>query len=102
MDSTVEWVKKSHMAYCYGSEKSATDAGATTHPAPIAHLTSQEGQDLVSMSSSSYLPYTLRPKHEKEEIGSKNVDLTENVIMNGEIERNDKPCAWKLMQNPLG
>ena len=70
------------MAYCYGSEKSATDARATTHPAPIAHLTSQEAQDLVSLSSSSYLPYTLRLKHEKEEIGSENVDLTENVIMN--------------------
>ena len=66
----------------YGSEKSATDAGATTHPAPIEHLTSQEAQDLLLMSSSYYLPYTLRLKHEKEEIGSKNVDFTEIVIMN--------------------
>ena len=50
--------------------------------------------------------HILRPKHEKEEIGSENVDLTENVIMNmgklkyGKIERVDKPYAWKLLQIP--
>ena len=81
MKRSIQFIK-GHRAHCYGGEISATDAGATTHPVHIARLTSQEAQDLVSMPSSSYLPYTHRPKHEKEEIGSENVDLTENVILN--------------------